>query len=141
MNGEESSDLRIAAIALWHYQRMEAGEVGSAASATASEQARRVERFRAELQRIVGEREDISLKINGGCVEAEVEDLRFIAYEFLSPKQEQWTLVTLLGRCPVCGVETMSKPFYNLAGLGKMLENFEPSYSHLCNVGKASYRT
>ena len=42
--------------------------------AAEAEQSRRVERFRAELHRIVGERDGISFKVNGGCVEAKVED-------------------------------------------------------------------
>lgn len=131
MDGGEMSELRRAAILVWHYQRIGGREASLATEITEAEQAQRVERFRLELQKIVGT-DEIRLRINGGCVEAEVEDLRFISFEFISPKQEQWTLVTLLGRCPACGVETMSPPLYNLVGLGRMLEKFEPGFAHSC---------
>ena len=101
--------------------------------AAEAEQSRRVKRFRAELHRIVGERDGISFKVNGGCVEAKVEDLRFVALEYTASKKRRgMPLVVLLGRCPSCGVETISEPFYSLAGLGKMLENFEPISAHFC---------
>jgi hypothetical protein len=108
-------------------------EASLAAEVTEAEQVRRIEQFRSELQRIVGERDDISLKINGGCVEATVDDLQFLSYEFTIPKtKEHYMLVSLLGRCSSCGVLTRSKPFANLPSLGKMLEKFEPSYEHFC---------
>lgn len=133
---EENTELSTAAIAIWHYWRMEeksGKEAWTATLATRAAQLQRIDMFRAELQRLFGERSDITLRLNGGCVEAEVEDLRFIAYEFPAPKgREHVMLVTLLGRCPCCGVETMSEPFYNLAGLGKMLENFKPIHQHSC---------
>lgn len=138
MNGEnidssKGQELRTAAILVWHYQQMGGGEAWAATENTKAEQTRRVERFRAELHRIIGQRDDISFTANGGCIEAEVEDLRFVAFEIPSHhKQEQLILVTLLGRCPSCGVETMSEPFHSFAGLGKMLERFEPIQAHLC---------
>ena len=109
---------------------------------TEAEQNRRMERFRAELQRIVGDGFDIRITVNGGCLEAVIEDLRFVAYEFVIPKtQEPITAVTLLGRCPTCGAETMSKPFHSLEGLGKTLEMFEPTLEHYCySPQKASRR-
>jgi hypothetical protein len=124
------------AIILWRYQHIE-GEGKKKPQAVMlevkAEEERRIERFRAELRRIVGERDDISFSINGGCVEAEVEDLRFVALEYTVPKtRKRKALVTLLGRCPTCGVEAISEPIYNLAGVGRMLENFEPINEHLC---------
>jgi hypothetical protein len=47
-------------------------------------------------------------------------------------------MITLLGRCPSCGVETMSRPFFDLAGLGKMLAEFEPIYGHYCPTRRQS---
>jgi hypothetical protein len=141
MNGEsagssETPELRTAAIAVWHYWRIEGkggDEAWAATLETKAKQSRLVERFRAELYRIVGEREDISFRINGGCVEAVVEDLRFISYELTIPRiKEPCVMVSLLGRCPSCGTETRSEPFAHLAGLGKMLESFKPAYEHFC---------
>jgi hypothetical protein len=141
MSSEETScgekpELRTAAIALWHSWRLvetTGGEAWVATLRTKAEQAQRIETFRAELHRIVGVREDIRFKINGGCVEAEIEDLRFVALEYPATKTEEHPMsVTLLGRCPWCGVETMSQAIYNLAGLGKQLESFEPSHKHFC---------
>lgn len=131
----EIPELRTAAILVWHYQQVEGGgEAWAAMLKTKEEQSQRVETFRAELYRIVGTRDDIRLRINGGCVEAEIEDLRFVALESTTAKtQERMTLVTLLGRCPSCGVETMSEPLFNLANLGRMLEKFEPVYEHICS--------
>jgi hypothetical protein len=141
MNGKgagtsEIPELRTAAIAVWHYWRVE-GKSGSEAWAatleTKAKQSRRMELFRAELYRVVGERDDIRLKINGGCVEADIEDLRFVALELTASKsQEHQTVVTLLGRCPSCGTETISEPIFSLGGLGKMLESFQPIYVHSC---------
>jgi hypothetical protein len=136
IDSEETLELRTAAIAVWHYWRI-AGTSGAESRAamleTKAEESRRMERFRVELHRIVGERDDINLSINGGCVEAEVEDLRFIALEFAVPKTgKPLTLVTLLGRCSSCGMEVMSEPFYNLAGLGERLVRFKPNHRHMC---------
>lgn len=133
MNIESPSELYSVAIVMWHFQRMELKDAVQAAEVTKAEQMRRVERFREELQKIVGERNDISFGVNGGCVEAEVDGLRFVALEIPSKnKQEYLSLVTLLGRCPSCGAETRSEPFYHLSGLGKMLEKFEPIHWHHC---------
>jgi hypothetical protein len=125
------------AIILWRYQHIE-GERKKKPQAVIlevkAEEERRIERFRAELCRIVGERDDIGFKVNGGCVEAEVEDLRFVALEYTIPKtRKRMALVTLLGRCPSCGVEAISEPIYNLSGLGERLERFEPIQEHLCS--------
>lgn len=126
-------DLRTAAIAIWHYQRMGAKEAWAATLKMNAEQSRRVEQFRVELHRIIGEREDINFRVNGGCVEAEVEDLRFVALGIPSTdKQGELMLVTLLGRCSSCGSETISSPIYSLAGLGEILERFEPINHHAC---------
>ncbi len=38
--------------------------------------------------------------------------------------------VRLLGTCPQCGARTPSVMFYNLEGLGELLEEFTPDYSH-----------
>lgn len=141
MNGEgtgssETPELRTAAIAVWHYWHMEGKngrEAWAAMLETEANQSRRVEQFRAELYKIVGAREDISFRLNGGCVEAVVEDLRFLSYELITPRmKEPCMMVSLLGRCPSCGAETRSEPFSHLAGLGKQLESFEPAYEHFC---------
>jgi hypothetical protein len=133
-DGRKTPELRTAAIAVWHYEQLMVGsEAWAATLRTSEEQARRVERLRAELHRIIGERDDIIFSLNGGCVEAEVEDLRFVALEFPASKpQEHQPVVTLVGRCPSCAALTISEPFYSLAGLGKMLEKFEPIYMHPC---------
>ena len=129
MSSEEPT-LRQMATVIWQVWSLEAR---AAREAIEAEQRRRLESFRAELRKIIGDRDDINIRINGGCVEAEVEDICFVAFEFSAPgTQEQLTLVTLLGRCPSCGAEAMSEPFYNLAGLGKMLERFAPISNHLC---------
>jgi hypothetical protein len=128
-----TEDLRTVALLVWNLRHKEGREAWAAMLAAKAEQSRRMERFRAGLRRIVGEREDIVFKLNGGCVEAEVEDLRFAALEYpASKKREELTLVTLIGRCPSCGIETMSEPFHSLAGLGEMLEKFEPISGHPC---------
>jgi hypothetical protein len=129
----EMSELRTAAIVVWHHQRVGGSEAWAAMVKARTEQLRRVEMFRTELHRIIGERDDISFRVNGGCVEAAVEDLRFVALECNAPHtQGHLMLVTLLGRCPRCGVETRSEPVVTLAGLGKILENFEPASEHFC---------
>lgn len=125
------------AITLWHYQSIGANEARLAPKATMAEQLQRIERFRAELIRIFGDRDDIHLTINGGCVEAAIDDLRFLAYEITIPKtKELHTMVSLLGRCPSCGVQTMSRPFADLPGFGRALEKFEPTYEHFCPTRK-----
>lgn len=147
INSSETPELRTAAIAVWHYWRMEGKDGREAWAATIETKAKQsevVEQFRVELYKIVGEREDISFKINGGCVEAVVEDLRFISYKPINHQiKEPCMMVSLLGRCPSCGVETRSVPIVNLAGLGKLLENFEPAYEHFCSArerGRAGSR-
>lgn len=129
----EISELRMAAIVVWHFQRLGAGEAWAAAVETKTEQSRRVEKFRAKLSEIIGDRKDFRFRINGGCVEAEVEDLHFISLEGVtSSKPRQNITVALLGRCPSCGAETASEPIYSFAGLGRMLEKFEPCHRHIC---------
>lgn len=133
MSSGEMSELRMAAIVVWYLRHLEGREAWAAAMEITAKQSLRMEQFRAELSRIVGERDDLSFRINGGCVEAEIEDLHFIALEVIaSGKQEQEILVTLLGRCSSCGVETASEPIHSFADLGKMLERFEPCYQHIC---------
>ena len=141
MNGEGAGsdgtpELRTAAIAVWHYWQMEGrsgGEAWAAMLETEARHARSVEQFRTELYKIVGERGDISFRLNGGCVEAVVEDLHFLSYEPINPRmKEPYLMVSLLGRCPSCGAEIRSEPIVNLAGLGKQLESFEPAYEHFC---------
>jgi hypothetical protein len=134
MSSEESYELRLAAMIVWHYWNAEAK---AAREATEAEQSRRIQSFRKEIERIVGRNFDIRIIVNGGCLEAIIEDVHFIALEFTSSAtQEHTMLVSLLGRCRTCGVETMSEPFYNLAGLGKMLEKFKPSTLHSCCIIK-----
>jgi hypothetical protein len=129
MSSEEVT-LRQIAIMIWHSWSPEAR---AAKETIETEQKRKIESFRTELRRIVGESFDINIKINGGCVEAEIEDLRFVAYELTMPKtKEICTLVSLVGRCPSCGTETTSKPVGTLASLGRMLEKFEPTFEHFC---------
>lgn len=131
-----TTGLRMAAIAVWRYQSIEgtrAKTLQTMLSEVKAEETQRIERFRAELRRVVGERDDISFRINGGCVEAEVEGLRFVALEITIPKtRERLSLVTLLGRCPSCGIETITEPIRNLTGLGERLERFEPIKGHGC---------
>lgn len=137
MNSEGLSDLRLAALISWHFWRTEGTlmKPREATEAVEAEEKRRIESFRTELQRVLGEKLEIKIRINGGCVEAEVEDLRFVALELSSSgKQESTTVVTLLGRCPSCGVETMSEPIYSFWGLGQRLERFEPILDHYCHA-------
>jgi len=130
MSDQQLSDLRLAAILSWYYWCPEAR---AASEKTESALRGRIERFRAELVKIFGNKCDIDIQINGGCIEATIEDLRLIAFEFTaSLTEEPRTMVSLLGRCPSCGVQTMSEPIVNLAGVGKQLEKFEPSSRHLC---------
>jgi hypothetical protein len=133
-HSERTPGLREAAILVWHHQRTGDGrEAWEAMLETEAQQSRRVERFSAGLRRIVGERDDISFRVNGGCVEADVEGLQFAGLEVTGSKErEGQTLVTLLGRCPSCGALTMSEPFDTIGGLGKMLEKFEPISEHFC---------
>lgn len=134
----EKNELRTAAILVWHHQRIGDGRKAWVAMLeTNADQWRRVEQFRAELHRVVGAREDISFRINGGCVEAEVENLRFAALETTSPQtQQHQTLITLLGRCPSCGVETPSVPLHSFSMLGRLLDRFEPHHQHSCYGSK-----
>jgi hypothetical protein len=137
MSNEEPSELRLAALIVWHFWRTVGTSIApsDATEAIEAEQRRRIESFRTELQRIIGEGLDIKIRINGGCVEAEIEDLRFVALELPTlGKQGYTTLVTLLGRCPSCGVEAMSEPIFNFVGLGKQLEQFVPILDHYCHA-------
>lgn len=131
---ERTPGLREAAILVWHHQRTGDGrEAWEAMLETEAKQSRRVEQFRSELHRIVGERDDISVRVNGGCVEADIEGLQFAGLEVTGgSEREGQTLVTLLGRCPSCGAMTMSEPFDTFGGLGKMLEKFQPISEHFC---------
>lgn len=134
MSRKEPSELRLAAIMVWRHEHL--GEQGtvSAVEAIKAREERRIERFRDALQMIFRKTDGINFRINGGCVEAEIEDLRFVALELpASGEQEPLLAVTLLGRCPSCGAETASKPIYRLSGLGKMLEKFEPIHLHSCS--------
>lgn len=136
MSRKEPSELRMAAILVWRYEHL--GERGTtlAVEAIKAREEQRIDRFRDALQMIFRGIEGISFRINGGCVEAEIEDLRFASLEFpTSGKQEPLTTVTLLGRCPSCGAEVMSEPFHCLSKLGKMLEKFEPIRWHYCHSG------
>jgi hypothetical protein len=132
----EAAGLRMAAITLsryWHVEGEREKEPRAVMREVEADEARRIERFRAALRKIIGERDDISFRINGGCIEAQIEDLRFVALEYIAPKTgDRVALVTLLGRCPSCGVETITEPIHNLIGLGKRLESFEPIREHCC---------
>jgi len=130
MSDGELSHLRLAALLSWYYWCPEAR---AAREKTEAELRRRIDRFRAELLKIFGHKSDLSISINGGCIEAVIEDLRLVAYEFTAPlTKEARTMVSLLGRCSSCGAETLSEPFVDLAGLGKWLERFEPFSEHFC---------
>lgn len=130
----ETPGLRTVAILVWHHHCTGDGrEAWAAMLGTEAEQSRRVEWFRTELRQIIGERDDIKFRISGGCVEAEVEDLRFVVLDYSFSQAGEWSpLIRLLGRCPSCGAETVSEPLYNLAGLGRMLARFEPVSEHFC---------
>lgn len=133
MGSNEPSELRMAAILLWRHEHLGERGTTSAVEAIKTREEQRIERFRDALQMIFRGMDDISFRINGGCIEAEIDDLRFAALEFpASSKQEPVTTVTLLGRCPSCGAEVMSEPFHCLSKLGKMLEKFEPIRWHYC---------
>ena len=45
--------------------------------------------------------------------------------------------LTVIGQCPACHGEALSKPLEDLAGLGRLLESFEPGASHDCPVRRA----
>jgi hypothetical protein len=129
MSEKEQSFMRQVAIGTWRCFCPEARVAGEARDA---EEKRRIENFRRELQKIAGYNVDFNITVNGGCLEVIVDDLRFVAYETTSNEEQHRTLVTLLGRCSFCGIETISAPFEDLAGLGKMLEKFAPISNHLC---------
>jgi hypothetical protein len=132
MSDKEPSFMRLVAISTLH---LLCPEAKVASEAREVEEARRIERFRQALKKIAGYNVDFNITVNGGCLEVMVDDLRFVAYEMTSPQtKEQWTMVTLLGRCSACGVETMSEPFCDLVGLGKMLEEFVPIFHHCCHA-------
>jgi len=123
--------MRQVAIGTW---RLACPEARAAGEARDAEEKRRVESFHQELQKIAGYNVDFNITVNGGCLEAMVDDLRFISYEMNSSVSgERLTVVTLLGRCPSCGVETISEPVRDLARLGKILEEFVPIYNHYCS--------
>jgi uncharacterized FlaG/YvyC family protein len=42
--------------------------------------------------------------------------------------------LVLIGECPACHKEAMSKPIDDAADLGEMLERFEPGSAHDCSV-------
>ena len=133
MSIETPSEFCQAAILIYYIQSTGPHTAEEALKATLSEQSEQVERFRTQLISLFGDATEMQVKLNGGCVEAAIEELRFLSYESRSYRtKELETMVTLLGRCPACGVETMSRPFIDLAGLGKMLVKFEPIFEHLC---------
>jgi hypothetical protein len=133
MNIDSPSEFCQAAILIHHLQSMKSEEAVEALKATVSEQEQRMARFRARLIDLFGHEREMQIKLNGGCVEAAIEELRFLSYEYRSPRTKELEMViTLLGRCPACGVETMSRPFVDLAGLGKLLVKFEPIFEHGC---------
>lgn len=133
MSSKEPSELRIAAILLWRNEHLGERGTSSAVEAIKAREEQRIGRFRDALQMIFKEIGEVNLRVNGGCVEAEIDDLRLLSHEFTTPgSSEPSTTVSLLGRCPSCGVETRSRPFFDLSGLGRMLEDFEPAYEHFC---------
>lgn len=130
MDDGQLSHLRLAALLSWYYWCPEAR---AESERTEAEREGRVNRFRVELAKVFGDKLHATITINGGCIEAVIEDLRLAAYEFTdSLTGEARAMVSLLGRCASCGAEAMSEPFCDLSGLGKMLERFEPSERHLC---------
>lgn len=130
MSGERLSFLRSAALLSWYYWCPEAR---AESERTEAERRVRVERFRAELTKVFGDKLLTTITVNGGCLEAVIEDLRLAAYEFTDPvTEEARAMVSLLGRCASCGAETLSQPFGDLVGLGKSLERFEPFDGHRC---------
>ena len=133
MGGESASVLRQYALIMWHLSS--AADHMAALRAGEAERQRRMGSFRAELRRIVGADFDITVTINGGCVEAVIEDLRFAAFEYAGPDDsDPVVMATLLGRCPRCGLETPSEPIQDLAELGKLLERFVPIFTHPCHA-------
>lgn len=132
MSDQQLSFLRAAALLSWYYQCPKAR---AEREKTEEERRGRIARFRDALTKIFGDKCEINISINGGCIEAAIEDLRLVAYEFTMPlTQEPRTMVSLLGRCASCGVETLSEPADDLAGLGKILEKFEPIREHGCKA-------
>ena len=130
MGDEGIPHLHLAALLSWYYWCPEAR---AASEKTEVEREERIKNFRSTLARVFGNKYDFRITINGGCLETEIEGLRLTAYEFAPTlKTENTMMVALLGRCPSCGVETMSSPFITLAGLGRILENFEPISRHTC---------
>lgn len=133
MSREEAPEMRTIAILLWRLEQF--GERGTEAAAEAikARDEQRIERFREAMKMIFYRTDEIRFKINGGCVEAEIEGLRFVGLEFPARDNgEASTAATLLGRCPSCGAEVMSEMIHSLAHLGKILEKFEPIRWHYC---------
>jgi hypothetical protein len=133
MSRKESPELRIVAILLWRLEHF--GEPGTEAAAEAikARDEQRMERFRDALGMIFRRTDEISFRINGGCIEAKIEGLRFVSLEFPARGNHvPSTAVTLLGRCSSCGAEVMSETIHSLSELGKMLEKFEPIRWHAC---------
>src|SRR5919107_3101929 len=129
-DSRQLSHLRLAAILSWYSRCPEARAAHEKHEAELRE---RFSRFRSHLVKMFGGKCHISISMNGGCLEAGIEDLRLVAYEYVSSQtKELCTMVSLVGRCASCGAEAMSEPFCDLPGLGKMLERFEPSERHLC---------
>jgi len=130
MSDKNQSFMRLVAISTLHSLCSEAKATSKAREA---EELRRIKSFRKKLQKIAGDNFDINITTNGGCLEAVIDDLHFVAYEITASKtDEHCPSVTLLGRCPSCGVQTMSEPFEDLLGLAKMLEQFLPIFNHYC---------
>src|SRR5437868_12805738 len=109
-DNKESLELRTAAILVWRYLHLEERGTASAVEAIKAREKERIECFQESLQMILKGAGEIHYRINGGCVEAEADGLRFVALELTSQNnQEELMLVTVLGRCPMCGEESMSE--------------------------------
>src|ERR1044071_7497490 len=106
MSYKEQSFIRTLAIATWRCLNPKPLD---AAEARNAEESKRVERFCRELRKIAGENFDIDVTVNGGCLEAIIDDLRFVAYEVTPTGEVHYTVLTVLGRCPSCGVEVISE--------------------------------
>ncbi len=44
--------------------------------------------------------------------------------------------LVVIGECPVCRGESLSKPIADMADLGEMLESFQPGASHDCPASR-----
>ncbi|MDQ3816337.1 MAG: hypothetical protein M3362_01440 [Acidobacteriota bacterium] len=104
-------------------------------AARLEKRAKMISAAREKLTRIFGAEHEIKVGVEvDGKVIALVEDLRFTTISYYA----EIITVSLVEKCPICGLDLPLGPVSNLADVGELLAQFEAGMLHDCDPTLAS---